>query len=64
MLQPGVAAGTLTAALSELKVTVVDGPRAGGIYRLRLAGGGDAQAFVDRLKTRTDLFAFIGAAPR
>ena len=60
-LQPGVTATVLTAALSELKAAIVDGPKAGGVYRVRIVGDkADATAIVAKLKTRTDVFAFVG----
>lgn len=60
-LQPGVTAAALTAALSELKAAIVDGPKAGGVYRVRIAGDKtDATVIVAKLKTRTDVFAFVG----
>lgn len=63
-LQPGVSAQTLTATLSQNKAAIVDGPRAGGIYRLRIAAEkADASAVAEalnRLKERSDVFAFVG----
>ena len=60
-LQPSVTATALTAALSDLKATIVDGPKAGGVYRVRIAGDKvDATTIVAKLKTRTDVFAFVG----
>lgn len=65
MVQPAVTAAALTAALRDLKATVVAGPTADGLYRLKLAGDkADADAAVARLKARADVFAFVGPAPR
>jgi hypothetical protein len=64
-LQPGATASSLTSALSELKATVLDGPTAGGVYRLRLAGAsGDSPAGLAKVKAKADVFAFVGPAPR
>ena len=58
-------ASSLTSALSELKATVLDGPRAGGVYRLRLAGASaDPPAGLAKVKAKADVFAFVGPAPR
>ncbi len=63
-LQPGVTAQVLTAALTQTKAVIVDGPRAGGIYRLRTATDqADAAAIatlLKQLKERSDVFAFVG----
>lgn len=67
-LQPGAPAGTLSAFLAENALAIVDGPKAGGIYRLRLSTevlSEDAQkSALDKVKARTDLFAFVAAAPQ
>jgi hypothetical protein len=64
MLQPGITADALTAALADLKATVVDGPRGKGLYRLKLAGKkADGPAEIAKLKAKTDVFAFVGPAP-
>ena len=60
-LQPGVTASALTSALTELKAAIVDGPKAGGVYRVRIAADKtDAQSLIAKLKTRTDIFSFVG----
>jgi len=63
-LQPGATAGALTAALRELKATIIGGPTAEGYYRLRLAGNkADAAGIIARAKARGEVFAFVGPAP-
>ncbi len=60
-LQPGVTASALTESLKDLKAAIVDGPKAGNIYRLRIAGDkNEAPAALARIKARTDVFAFVG----
>lgn len=64
LLQPGVTVGTLTDSLKDLKAAIIDGPRANGLYRLRIAGDkAEAPAAIARVKARTDVFAFVGPAP-
>ena len=64
VLQPGVTGGTLTGALMELKATMIDGPKAGGIYRLRIASDkADAASAIAKAKARSDIFSFVGLAP-
>jgi anti-sigma factor RsiW len=66
-LQPAAPAATLSAFLAENGYAIADGPRAGGIYRVRIAQDvlGDAAAETARakLKARADLFTFVSAAP-
>lgn len=63
VLQPGVTSGTLTGALMELRASVIDGPKAGGIYRLRIAAEkADAASAIAKAKARTDVFSFVGPA--
>jgi hypothetical protein len=63
-LHPNVSATSLTAALSELKMTIVDGPKAGGMYRVRTAADkADAAIALAKLKGRADVFAFVGMSP-
>jgi Ni,Fe-hydrogenase III small subunit len=62
-LQPNVSVGTLTETLKGLKAAVIDGPKAGNVYRLKIAGAkADTQATIARLKARGDVFAFVGPA--
>ena len=58
---PNANAGQIEALLREARATIVDGPRAGGFYRLRIADGatGDAGAVLDRLRTRTDVVRIV-----
>lgn len=55
-------AGRVADLLRDLRATIVDGPRPGGFYRLRVSEGPmDAQALaaaLDRLRARTDLVRF------
>lgn len=66
-LAPAVPAATLSAFLAENGYAIVDGPRAGGVYRLRLAqqvlDAAAAEAARAKLKARADLFTFVSAAP-
>lgn len=56
---PAATAAQITEALAEIGLSVVDGPRAGGIYRLRLRKSADRQdtpgALVDRLRAKPGL---------
>jgi anti-sigma factor RsiW len=64
-LQPGITSAALTTALVELKASMIDGPRAGGVYQLRIAGDtAEAQVALARVKARSDIFAFVGPASR
>lgn len=64
--QPAAPQSTLTAFLAENKFVIVDGPKAGGLYRMRvseaLLGDGDRDAAIAKLKARSDLVAFVSAA--
>ena len=65
--QPAAPAGTLSAFLAENKLTIVEGPKAGGIFRVRLSGdvmSKDASAAaLAKLKARADLVSFASSAP-
>jgi hypothetical protein len=64
-LQPGVTAATLTAALVELKGSIVEGPKAGGYYRLKLTGDkADSAAAMAKFKAKADVFAIAVPASR
>ncbi|WP_232631176.1 hypothetical protein [Methylobacterium sp. Leaf118] len=56
---PTATAAQITDALGEAGLSIVDGPRAGGVYRLRLAQGADARlspsAVLDRLRATPGL---------
>lgn len=56
---PAATAAQITEALAETRLSVVDGPRAGGIYRLRLREAADRQdnpsALLDRLRAKPGL---------
>lgn len=66
-LQAATPASTLSAFLAENKFSIVDGPRTGGIYRVRVSdkvlSGDAADAARAKLKARADLFSFVSAAP-
>lgn len=65
--QPAAPAGTLSAFLAENGYTIVEGPKAGGIFRLRVSGEAlseDAsQDLLTKIKARTDLVSFASLAP-
>ena len=67
VLQPAVPVATVSAFLAENGYAIVDGPRAGGVYRVRIADGVLANAAAEtirgKLKARGDLFTFVSAAP-
>ncbi len=64
--QPAAPAGTLSAFLAENKLTIVEGPKAGGVFRVRLSDevlSKDAMdAALAKLKGRADLVSFASAA--
>lgn len=66
-LAPAAPASALSAFLAENGFAIVDGPRTGGVYRVRVSaqvlGDAAAEAARGKLKTRTDLFTFVSAAP-
>lgn len=59
---PGASAASIGELLTELGAAIVDGPKAGGIYRLRLASEpleeAAAKAKLERLSARGDLVTF------
>lgn len=64
--QPAAPQSTLTAFLADNKYVIVDGPKTGGIYRVRLSETALPQAEIDaaigKLKARGDLVSFASAA--
>lgn len=66
-LQPAAPAATLSAFLAENNFAIADGPKTGGIYRLRVSdqvlAAGAADAALAKLKARGDLFSFVSASP-
>jgi anti-sigma factor RsiW len=53
---PSATAAQITEALGEARMSIADGPRAGGIYRVRLAeGSGSLGASLDRLRAKPGL---------
>ncbi len=66
--QPAAPAGTLSAFLAENKLTIVEGPKAGGVFRVRLSdaalSAADVETALATLKARTDLVSFASAAPQ
>jgi anti-sigma factor RsiW len=65
--QTAAPAGTLSAFLAENKLTIVEGPKAGGVFRVRLSEqvlSKDAtDAALAKLKARADLVSFASSAP-
>jgi hypothetical protein len=65
--QPAAPQSTLSAFLADNGYRIVDGPKAGGMYRIRVAdktlAAADLETVVARLKARADLIAFASAAP-
>lgn len=65
--QPAAPAGTLSAFLAENKLTIVEGPLAGGVFRVRLSDdvlSNDAtDAALAKIKARGDLVSFASSAP-
>lgn len=64
--QPAAPAATLSAFLAENNLSIADGPRAGGIYRLRLSAEVLSEAaaadIIAKLKARGDLISFAAPA--
>ncbi|MEE7459812.1 hypothetical protein MPAR168_23400 [Methylorubrum populi] len=64
---PSATAAQITEALAETGLSVVDGPRAGGIYRLRLSEGTDGRgspsAALDRLRAKPGLVVLAVPEP-
>ena len=55
---PTATVAQVTEAFGEARLSIVDGPRAGGVYRVRLAEGpGSVAAALDRLRARPGLVA-------
>ena len=64
-LQPGVTASALTAALFELKGSIINGPTADGYYRVRLPGEkAESGAAIAKLKAKSDIFGIVIQASR
>lgn len=65
--QPAAPAGTLSAFLSENKFLITDGPKAGGMFVVRVSeqvlSADAAAAALAKLKARSDLVSFASAAP-
>jgi anti-sigma factor RsiW len=59
---PAAPAEAITKLLAEAGAEIVEGPKAGGLYRVRIASGKlddtAASAALEKLKSRTDLVAF------
>ena len=66
-LQPAAPAGTLSAFLAGNKFVITEGPKAGGVFVVRVSEQvlvADAlDAALAKLKARADLFSFASAAP-
>jgi len=65
--QPGASAADIEALLVALPASIVDGPRAGGLYRLRIGPAGmseaERQAASDRLTGATGVVKLVIASP-
>ena len=65
--QPAAPAGTLSAFLADNKFMITEGPKAGGVFVVRVSdqvlSKDSAEAAVAKLKARTDLISFASAAP-
>ena len=65
--QPAAPAGTLSAFLADNKFMITEGPKAGGVFVVRVSDQAlskdAAEAAVAKLKARTDLISFASAAP-
>lgn len=65
--QAAAPAGTLSSYLADNGFIIVEGPKAGGMYRLRVSDtivtDAERDAIVEKLKVRTDLISFASAAP-
>ena len=65
--QPAAPAGTLSAFLADNKFMITEGPKAGGVFVVRVSdlvlSKDAAEAAVAKLKARTDLISFASAAP-
>jgi anti-sigma factor RsiW len=65
--QPAAPAATLSAFLADNKYSIIDGPRPGGMYRLRLSEEVLSEAArldaLAKIKARADLVSFVSAAP-
>ena len=66
-LQPAAPAGTLSAFLADNKFKIVEGPMAGGIYKVCVSGEvltkDGLDAALAKIKARADLVSFVSAAP-
>ena len=64
--QPAAPQSTLTAFLASNNFVIVDGPKTGGIYRLRVSDAAlsdaDRDAVIAKLKARGDLVSFVSAS--
>jgi hypothetical protein len=64
--QPAAPSSTLSAFLADNGYVIVDGPKAGGMYRIRVSdkvlSSADGDAALAKLKARADLITFASAA--
>ncbi len=60
---PGATAAQITALLAEREMTIADGPRAGGLYRVRLSakalGPQERDGLIALLRARPDVVGFV-----
>ena len=65
--QPTASIHAIETALAPLGMTIIDGPRAGGIYRLRLSdkplSDAERDLLLTALKANTDVVRFVAAGP-
>ena len=65
--QPAAPAGALSAFLADNKFSIIEGPKVGGVFVVRVSDHvltkDAAEAAVAKLKARTDLISFASAAP-
>lgn len=66
-LRPGGDTARLTRLLQDTGAVIIDGPRGGGVYRLRIEASRDDSAAIERavasLRGERDLIEFIARAP-
>lgn len=64
---PEATAFDIATLLTEINATIVEGPRPGGLYRIRIAPGALAPAELERilmtLRQRTGVVRFVASAP-
>lgn len=56
---PAATAARIDAVLRDARAVIVDGPRAGGLYRLRLTDEAGAAAAIERLRAASDVVGLL-----